>query len=100
MPVNIPLRQPGTIHRAPQLALWLGRIMDRRVDLRSCPTQIQDQFVMDDFDHPRQLDGVMLFTGNDIPVVPNRLTYGFPYARSPKGQIVWKRAHVQVHHAR
>lgn len=98
MAVNIPLRQLGVRHVPSRLALWLGREMERRVDLQTCPTQVRDRFVMDDYDTPRELDGVMLFTGDRVPPVPHYLTYGFPYARSSKGQIVWKRAHVEVQH--
>ena len=70
--------------------------MIRRVDLQQYPMQVSDHFVLDDDDHPRALDGIMLFANDRLPLVPGQITYGFPYARSRTGQIQWKRAHVEV----
>lgn len=98
MSVDIRLRQPGIQHVPPQMALWLGGNMKRRIDLQGCPWQVTDYFTMNDFGSTRHLDGVMLFDGDRlyVPTIPNVIRYGFPYARSAKGQIRWKRAFVKV----
>ena len=94
MPVAMPLRQPGsdTIRHN-----WRsGSVAMEGADLRTCPAI--DSFVW--MTTIIRANSMASCLPNDRVPVPNQITYGFPYVRSGRSQILWKRAHIKVQYAR
>ena len=95
---HIPIRTPDCPGHPPRLAVHLYRTVSPRPDLMGRPQMVIDKLMMDDNDVSRHLQNVQLFAEPSAaypPLVPV-IAYLFPYARSRRSKISWKRAHVAI----
>ena len=74
---------------------YLGRDIEVRADVLGCPVQVIDVMILRP--HNLQLERTSIIKDvSRMTPLPLVGTYRFPHARSPRGQIRWKRASAPV----
>jgi hypothetical protein len=76
-----------------------ARQIDRRMNRQGCPWQIQDLLYLEPA-HRLMCTIMWIRDFSFMPPLPSEGWYRFPYARSVRGQIHWRRMRATVHYPR